>query len=503
MNIAKAYCAHIFGLDMETIIVEVDISNGLHSFSIVGLGDRSVEEAKDRVSAAIKNTGFISPKQKNQKVVISLAPADVRKEGSSFDLAIAMAYLKGSGDIDFEFEHTLFLGELSLEGGVRKVNGLLPILIQASKNGFTTAFVPYDNYREATLAKGIIIYAARSLREVIDHIERVKKLSPVSPDDLIHEISYPLEHDISLIKGNESAKRAIEIAVAGCHNVILYGPPGTGKTMLAQSIRSIIPSLSYEQSIEVTSIHSVARTLNDGLIRYPPFRSPHHTASAISILGGGTSPHPGEISLAHRGVLFLDEFPEFDRQVIEGLRQPLEEKIITVSRARGNITFPAQCILVASMNPCRCGKGKDAGCTCKPHSIEAYRRRISAPILDRIDIWIPVNKVDYEKLSNNTRNNDTQLIRERIVQARKIQLKRFDGKKYFNSEMNALDIEKLSFLENEAKAVLTISAERLNLSGRAFHRIIKVARTIADMEPSIYIKKPHVLEALQYRQKMI
>ena len=502
MKISKAYTGQISGLVMEKITVEVDISNGLNSFSVVGLGDRSVEEAKDRVAAAIKNTGYVSPKQKNQKVVISLAPADIRKEGTSFDLAMAIAYLAGAGDIEFEYEDKIFLGELSLDGQIRKVSGILPILIQAREQGFTTAFIPKENYEEASLAQNIIVYATSSLRELVEHISRIQKIQQVKPyEKSLSTSNITYENDIS------------HIAASGCHNIILYGPPGTGKTMLAQSLTSIMLPLSYDQSIEVTSIHSIARTLPKGLIEIPPFRSPHHTASTIAILGGGTNPHPGEITLAHRGVLFFDEFQEFDSRVIESLRQPLEDKVITVARAKGSVTFPAQCIFIASMNPCRCGKEIGKGCYCTPKSIETYRRRISGPILDRMDIWINVNKVDYEKLaaSNIVQSNSKEPsslvdeIKKRILIARGTQEKRFADsvkKKYFNSEMTANDIEKYANLTEESRNILKISAERMNFSGRAFHKVIKVARTIADLDNSEYIKKNHMLEALQYRQKI-
>ena len=485
-------------------------------FSVVGLGDRAVEEAKDRISAAIKNTGYVSPKQKNQKVVISLAPANVRKEGPSFDLAMAVAYLSAAGDLDLEYEDRLFLGELSLDGDVRRVNGLLPILIQAAARGFTTAFVPKDNAEEAWLAQGIITYAVSSLREVIDHISRKKPLEPLGSHTIAEKHEVDVGQDMSSIRGNETAKRALEIAAAGAHNIILYGPPGTGKTMLAQSFPSILPPLSYEQSVEVTSIHSAARVLSKGLVTRPPFRSPHHTSSAISILGGGNVPHPGEITLAHRGVLFLDEFTEFDRGVIEALRQPLEDRSITVARAKGSVTFPAQCIFIASMNPCPCGKGKEGGCACPPHILAAYRRRISAPILDRMDLWVNVTKIDYEKLAAEEPTGESSAdIRGRVAQARIIQERRFAdtdaggdsgiadrAKRYFNSEMSARDMEILAKIKDEARETLRISAERFRLSGRAFHRVIKVARTIADMAASEKISKEHILEALQYRQKM-
>jgi magnesium chelatase family protein len=415
---------------------------------------------------------------------------------------MAVAYLCAAGDLEFEYEGKIFLGELSLEGNARKVSGILPILVQTAKKGFTTAFVPKDNTEEASLARDIIVYPVSSLRDIIDHLSHKRRLEPIEPRASIPEKGPPTGPDMSAVRGNETAKRGLEIAAAGAHNIILYGPPGTGKTMLAQSFASILPPLSYEQSVEVTGIHSAARVLPSGLITRPPFRAPHHTASNISILGGGSTPHPGEITLAHRGVLFMDEFPEFDRDVIEALRQPLEDRAITVTRVKGSFTFPAQCILIASMNPCRCGKGKEGGCTCPPHIMEAYRRRISAPVLDRIDLWVNINKVDYEKLAAvHSTEEDSATIRGRVTVARAIQAERFKGKKYFNGEMDAGDIEKLAYLEDDARKVLRLSAEKLEFSGRAFHRVIKVARTIADLAGSEKILKEHVLEALQYRKK--
>jgi magnesium chelatase family protein len=539
MGFAKTYSAQPSVLGARIIDVEVDISKGLNAFTVVGLGDKSVEESKDRMASAIKNSGFKSPKQSNQKVVISLAPADLKKEGPVFDLAMAIAYLTANEELFFNPKGKIFLGELSLDGNLRRISGVLPAVAEAKRKGFTEIYLPKDNAREAALISDILIYGAETLEEVITHLslsaensskkkfeetidpecfeasetsnrfhKNLKKI-PCQPRTKIEQPDEENEIDFSDVVGQESAKRGLEIAAAGGHNIAMYGPPGTGKTMLAKAFSGILPPLSFEEIIEITGIHSVAGTLRGDLVSVPPIRAPHHTASYVSLVGGGTIPKPGEVTLAHRGVLFLDEFPEFDKKVLETLRQPLEEREISISRARGSITFPANFILIAAMNPCPCGNygSKNKECICRAIDLLKYQRKISGPIMDRIDMWVEVSQINHADLSG--RKSDNQIknnpkIRARISTARTRQAERFlklKKKIKTNSEMNSKDISNLIDLSKEVKEVLDKSAVKLALSARAYHRVIKLARTIADLENKKEIELPHILEALQYRPK--
>jgi len=499
MSFAKVYSAQTSYLEAHIIDIEVDLSKGLHSFSIVGLPGKAVEESRDRVSAAVKNSGFKSPKNKNQKVIISLAPADIKKEGPAFDLGIALAYLLATKDISFDPTGLLFLGELSLDGELRPIHGILPLIKKAKQVGFKEVFVPKENAKEAALIEGIDVYSATTLLEVITHLDTEHKEHTLLPKQPKTEIQYDIPEsliDFGDIRAQESAKRGLLIAASGRHNIVLYGPPGTGKTMLARAFSNILPNLSFEECLEVTSIHSIAGVLSDSLITLPPFRSPHHTASYVSLVGGGTTPKPGEITLAHRGVLFLDEFPEFERRTIEALRQPLEERNIHVVRAKGSALFPANFILVAAMNP----PDRDG--------IEQSRfeKKISGPIIDRVDMWIEVGNIDHKTLSEEGEYpRESKVLRKQVIKARKKQSERFgkNGKSIHkaNSEMTVRDLTQHVVLSKEVKDILNDAAAKLNLSPRAYHRVIKLARTIADIEESKEVEQDHILEALQYRPR--
>lgn len=502
--LAHVYSSAVNGIDAYLIDVEVDITPALPSFTIVGLPDAAVRESIERVRAAIKNCGFEFP---SRRITINLAPADVRKEGPSFDLPIAVGILAATGQIDIEsIQNCIVIGELSLDGAVRGVSGVLPIALNARDAKIDNILVPAHNVKEAAIVQEINVYPVNTLTEVVNLLNEPEHMLPAIFDikefEALEEPAY--DADFADVKGQETTKRALEISAAGGHNLIMIGPPGSGKTMLARRIPSILPPLSMEEALEVTKLYSVCGLLssNEALITRRAFRSPHHTISNAGLTGGGTYPRPGEVSLAHHGVLFLDEFPEFKRDVLEVMRQPLEDGCVTIARAQASLTYPAQFMLVAAMNPCPCGYYNDhiKSCTCTPQMISRYLQRISGPLLDRIDIHVEVPRLKQSELMSKSSGESSASIRARVCKAREIQLARFSGSKiYCNAKMNTRQMRLFCKLTSDAEVMLKDAIERLRLSARAYDRILKLSRTIADLASSDVVRVEHIAEAVQYR----